>query len=144
MVNLKRIAALQFIQKAHQYEIDRLGNSLGILRNEMAILQAKLDGLQAGLDQETHSVSTEAAPYLAGYLRAVKQQQGFYRLQMAALLAQCNTVETELFERFCRAKTDESPLKKALSENRLDRAQKETQLNDEVGVTAYHRRQLSQ
>jgi len=143
MANLKRIAALQFIQKNHQYEIDKLGNSLGILRNEVLILQAELDKLQAGMDQETHSVSPEAAPYLAGYLRAVKHQQEFYRLQMAALIMQCGELEQKLYDRFCSAKTDESPLKKALSQNNLERAQRETLINDEVGVNAYHRRSMN-
>lgn len=136
MKTSKRIAALQLIQRLNQFEIDALGRQLNVVRSKMDVIDTQLGDLQSQLDRETYSISVESAPYLAGFLGAVKKQKQFLHLELGTLTIQSTEIETLLMERFIQSKTYEIPLRSAQRNQQLRIDRHESQELDEIGLNS--------
>ena len=139
----RRISALRLIQRIKQYEIDGFAARMTAIRAEQAELQQELQALQARVETEGHVSSPEAAPYLAGFLRAVEARRGFLNDQLQQLDAKAAEIEAQLLGSYRAAKTNEAVLDSSLEQQRQHEDRQETAETEEIARNVYLRQRKS-
>lgn len=135
----RRISALRLIQRIKQYEIDGFAARMTAIRAEQAALQQELTALQTRVEREGHVASPEAAPYLAGFLRAVEARRAFLNGQLDRLAAKAAEIEAQLLETYRKAKTNDAVLDSSLDQQRRHEDRQESAETEEIARNVYLR-----
>lgn len=139
----RRISALRLIQRIKQYEIDGYAARMNAIRAEQAEVQQELSALQARVETEGHVTSPEAAPYLAGFLRAVEARRGFLNEKLEQLDARAAEIEAQLLGSYRAAKTNEAVLDSSLEQQRRHEDRLESAETEEIARNVYLRQRRS-
>ncbi len=133
----RRIQALTVIQRIKEHELDTHAAQMGQIRSHQAQLQTELDKLQHQVDNEAHITSPEAAPFLAGFLKAVETRRAFIQTEMQKLDEKAALIEGQLFETYTEARTNNAVLDKSLLEKRREENLAETASLEEIARNRY-------
>jgi hypothetical protein len=136
----RKITAIKLVQRIKQHEIDGLAAKLATIRVRQATLHDEIDNLMRLRDREGHATTPEAAPYLAGFLRAIKARCDFLTEQLAELDHDAADIELQLYSAFIELKANDSALSQAEKEVRLGHERAETAATEEVARIMYLRR----
>lgn len=139
MDRTRRIKALQTLQRVKEHELDEQASKMGIIRVEQAKIQREQDELLHRVETETEITSPEAAPFLAGFLKAVATRQGQLDEMMADLDKKAAQIEGRLFETYAEVRTNETVLDKSLYETRKEAERAEASALEEVARNRYLR-----
>jgi len=139
----RRISALRLIQRIKQYEIDGYAARMNAIRAEQAEVQQELSALQTRVETEGHVASPEAAPYLAGFLRAVEARRGFLNEKLQQLDARAAEIEAQLLGSYRAAKTNEAVLDSSLEQQRQHENRLESAETEEIARNVYLRQRRS-
>lgn len=138
----RRISALKVIQRIKQHEIDGYAARMTAIRAEQAALQEELAALQTRAEAEGHVTSPEAAPYLAGFLRAVEARRALLNEQLDALNEKAAEIEAQLLGTYREAKTNDAALDRSLDDQRRHEERQAAAETEEIARNVYlrHRR----
>lgn len=135
----RRISALRLIQRIKQHEIDGYAARMTAIRAEQATLQEELKALQARAETEGHVTSPEAAPYLAGFLRAVEARRALLTEQLEELDRKAAEIEAQLLGTYREAKTNDAALDSSLDQQRRHEDRQEQSETEEIARNVYLR-----
>jgi len=135
----RRISALKLIQRIKQHEIDGYAARMTAIRSEQAALQDELKALQARAESEGRVTSPEAAPYLAGFLRAVEARRALLTEKLDALQARAAEIEAQLLGSYREAKTNDAVLDSSLRQQRQHEERQEQTETEEIARNVYLR-----
>lgn len=139
MASKRRIAALSVIQRIKEHELDEHAARMGIVRQHQAAIENELENLQNRVDTEAHISSPEAAPFLAGFLRAIETRRTFLLEELKSLERSAAEIEEHLFDAFTEARTNETVLDKTRYESRKQDEMAEQAALEEVARNRYLR-----
>ncbi|MDO6727916.1 hypothetical protein Q4544_13325 [Cognatishimia sp. 1_MG-2023] len=139
MDRARRIEALAVLQRIKEHELDGHAAEMGHIRAHQAQLQTELDKLQNQLETEAHIPSPEAAPFLAGFLKAIDTRKAFLLKEMDTLDKKAALIEGRLFETYTEARSNEAVLDKNLSEKRKEEDTAESATLEEIARNRYMR-----
>lgn len=142
MPTRRRISALRLIQKIKQHEIDGYAARMTSIRAEQAALQEELAALQTRAEQEGHVTSPEAAPYLAGFLRAVEARRAFLTGKLDVLQQKAAQIEAQLLGSYREAKSNDAALDTSLEQQRQHENRQELAETEEIARNVYLRRRM--
>lgn len=137
-----RISALRLIQRIKQHEIDGYAARMTSIRAEQAALQEELAALQTRAEQEGHVTSPEAAPYLAGFLRAVEARRAFLTEKLDVLQQKAAQIEAQLMGSYREAKSNDAALDTSLEQQRQHETRQELAETEEIARNVYLRRRM--
>ncbi len=139
----RRISALRLIQRIKQHEIDGYAARMTAIRAQQATLQDELKALQDKVEAEGHATTPEAAPYLAGFLRAVEARRSYLRERLEELDRKAAEIEAQLLGSYREAKTNDAALDTSLEQQRQHDDRREQAETEEIARNVYLRRQRS-
>lgn len=139
MDRTRRIQALQVLQRIKEHELDGHAAKMGLIRSHQAQVQSEIDKLDERLATEAHISSPEAAPFLAGFLKAIQTRRAFLEKEMARLDNDAAQIEDQLFDTYTEARSNEAVLDKTLIEKRREEDLAETASLEEVARNRYMR-----
>ncbi|TDK50228.1 hypothetical protein [Antarcticimicrobium luteum] len=139
----RRISALRLIQRIKQHEIDGYAARMTAIRAEQANLHEEIKALQARVESEGHITSPEAAPYLAGFLRAVEARRALLTGQLAALDEKAAGIEAQLMGSYREAKTNDAALDQSLEQLQKHEDRREAAETEEIARNVYLRNRPS-
>lgn len=129
------------VQRIKQHEIDGYAANLANIRTRQTAIHDELENLIQLRDREGHVSTPEAAPYLAGFLRAIKARSSWLAEQLAELDREATDVEQLLHAAFTEVHANESVLSRAEEEVKLERERAEIATAEEIARSMYlHRR----
>ncbi|SHH78752.1 hypothetical protein [Cognatishimia maritima] len=139
MDRTRRIQALQVLQRIKEHELDGHAAKMGLIRSHQAQVQSEIDKLDERLAKEAHISTPEAAPFLAGFLKAIQTRRAFLEKEMARLDKDAAQIEGKLFDTYTEARSNEAVLDKTLVEKRREDDLAESASLEEVARNRYLR-----
>jgi flagellar biosynthesis chaperone FliJ len=140
----KRLKAFQVILRARQHEIDALSAELAAIRARQAEITGHIETLDRRRDEEGHAQTLEAAPFVAGFLKAIAVEQVGLGEQLSALDEIGSKLEQEVRERFIDMRSWQTSCDRLEAAQNYDDRRKESAQMDEVArATFTHHRGTS-
>lgn len=135
----RRIEALTVLQRIKEHELDTHAAEMGQIRAHQSQIQTELDRLQHQIETEAHIPSPEAAPFLAGFLKAIETRTAFLNSEMQKLDEKAALIEGRLFDTYTEARSNQAVLDKTVLEKRKDADMAEAAALEEVARNRYLR-----
>ena len=101
----RKIQALTLIHRIRQYEMEEEAAGLAALNLQITELERQKAVLFDRLRSQAHGRTIEAAPYVGGFVRAVRSEEARLSAEIAALERQAAEQEAAVLERFREMKT---------------------------------------
>ncbi|KKL79391.1 hypothetical protein LCGC14_2015340, partial [marine sediment metagenome] len=131
-MSAKRRAALNLLERLERHEMEAQSRKLGQLRDEMAKLEQRRDGLLEDLHNNAHVTGIESAPYVGTYVRSVRRSVAGLETAISGMTPQVQKLEEAVLDRFRSIKTFESARLRSAARDAADRAAREAADRDEM------------
>ena len=136
----RRIKALNLLERMKRHEMEDDLRALADLNARIANGRAERDVLKDRLQSETQVTEPGAMPYVAGFMRAMRDEIAKVDAQLEDLGRQSDALDDVVRERFREAKTFASVADRLRDQQRVAAQMREAKDNDEIALTRWQRR----